>query len=154
MNLNHFLVFFGSGTIIPVLVSVFSSPRWPRGVRAVLAFVISVGVGIWETRAQWIPGDWWANGSLVFGAVYLAYNGILKHVGLPALERGTASAWAAFLQQIINRAKNEPETEGEGEDDLSLRIGKLDGLLLRNVITEVQHQQKIEQIRAEALEAI
>lgn len=151
MNFNHFSIFLGSGTIIPILVSLISSPRWPSGVRAVLALVISVGVALWETRAQWIPGDWWTNAALVFGAVSMAYNGILKHVGLPALERGTAEAWTSFWQRVFNRAEPEPESD---PTDIVLRITKLDSLLAKKVISKEQYDQRLAQLRNEALEQI
>ena len=151
MNLNHFSIFLGSGTIIPILVSLISSPRWPSGVRAVLALVISVGVALWETRAQWIPGDWWTNAALVFGAVSMAYNGILKHIGLPALERGTAEAWTGFWQRVFNRADAEPKAD---PTEIVVRITKLDLLLARKAITKEQYDRQLAIIQEEALEQI
>ena len=153
MKLDHFLVFLGSGTAIPILVSILSSPRWPGGVRAILALLISIGAALWETRAQFIPGDWWTNATLVFAAVSLAYNGILKHVGLPALERGTADAWTEFWKRLPG-SRTGSGSSWEESAGIVGRITKLDKLLADKVITKEQYQLRLEVLQNEALEKV
>lgn len=82
--------------VIPILVALLSSPKWPGGVRAFLAFALCVGLALWQAHGQFGP-DVVENVLKVFALVQGLYLGLLKHIGLPALERGSAEAWTKFI---------------------------------------------------------
>ena len=82
--------------VIPLLVSILSSPKWPGGVRAFLAFALCVGLALWQAQGQF-GTDIVENVLKVFVAVQGLYLGLLKHIGLPALERGSSEAWTKFI---------------------------------------------------------
>ena len=82
--------------VIPILVALLSSPKWPGGVRASLAFALCVGLALWQAHGQF-GTDVLENVLKVFALVQGLYLGLLKHIGLPALERGSAEAWTKFI---------------------------------------------------------
>lgn len=143
-----------SSLIIPVLTSLISSPRWPPAARVFVVILLCAAVGFWESRTALVPGDWYQNAITLFGASFIAYKGLLKWVGLPALERGSADAWRNGLNYFKDRIANSGSESAEDAPaqalDVSDRLRSLNLLLSQNLITEEQ----LEARKAKILEAI
>ena len=120
--------------IIPFLVAIISSSKWPGSSRAILAFALCLGVGIWQAHGQFGP-DLIGNVLKVFIAVQALYNGLLKHVGIGDLERGSTDAWSSLLGGIGGALRNRQAGEPEPEPSIKARLVELSALAAAGVIT-------------------
>lgn len=127
--------------VIPVLTSLISSPRWPRGVRAALAFILCAALAIWQAHGQFGP-DVIENIFKVFALVQGLYLGLLKHIGLPALEEGSADAWTklwAGLSAGLNHSGGDAEPEAPS---VEVRLARLSRLLQAQAITQAEYDTR------------
>ena len=125
---------------IPLLTSLFSSPKWPPGVRGAVACALCVALALWQSHGQFGP-DVAENAFKVIALVQGLYHGLLKHIGLPALEKGSTEAWESLLKGLAS--------QGGGGSPAS-RLKALTALYQEGAISEGEYNTR----RAQILEGV
>jgi hypothetical protein len=92
MDTQSFIVLILSGSLIaPLLTSVINRPQWSRGVRQMVAIVVSLAVAVVAILGtDGFTGNWYLDLILVITTATFAYESVWKPSGVaPTIEQAT-----------------------------------------------------------------
>jgi hypothetical protein len=84
-----------AGFLLPPVIAIIQQPKWPNGLRAVVTFVISLGLAVVtmliKNNGHWVWHNWITGALTVLVAAIATYHGLWKPTGAaPAIENGTS----------------------------------------------------------------